>query len=91
MTSDSVETLVTALRDLAATKFVDSGLTAPQIEIAVTSSDGKKVEKVQLQKTSDGAIAKREDDSSLYSLDSTTVGSLTNAIAGITPAGTPKK
>ncbi|MGC2300026.1 MAG: DUF4340 domain-containing protein [Acidobacteriaceae bacterium] len=91
MTTDSVENLVTALRDLAATKFVDAGFTAPEIEITVTSNGGKKIEKVQLQKTTDGAIAKREDDPSLYSLDSTTIGSLTNAIAGITPAGTPKK
>jgi hypothetical protein len=87
----SVELLVTALRNLTATKFVDSGFTTPLIDLAVTPNGGKKVETVQIQKTGGGALAQREDDSSLYSLDAATINSLTNAIAGIKPADPPKK
>jgi hypothetical protein len=87
----SVELLVTALRNLTATKFVDSGFASPQIELTVTANGGAKVEKVQIQTSGDGAIAKREDDSSLYSLDATAIDSLTNSIAGIKPATPPKK
>jgi len=83
--------LVSTLRDLAATKFIDSGFTAPQIEITVTSNSGKKVEKVQIQKTNDTAIAKREADPTLYSLDAATINSLTNSIAAIKPAAAAKK
>jgi Domain of unknown function (DUF4340) len=90
MDSDSAEALVTALRDLAASKFVDSGFTNPQIDVTVTSNSGKRVEKVHLQKTGDGAIARREDGVSLYSLDSVTLSGLTDAIAGLKPA-TPEK
>jgi hypothetical protein len=87
----SVELLVTALRNLTANKFVDSGFATPLIAITVTSNGGKKVEKVEMQKSGDGAIAKREDDASFYSLDTAAINSLPNAIAGIKPAAPPKK
>jgi Domain of unknown function (DUF4340) len=91
MDADSAEMLVTALRELAANKFVDSGFTNPQIELTVTSGGGKKIEKVQIEKTGDTALARREDDASLYSLDAPTLSGLTNAIAGLKPAAPPKK
>jgi hypothetical protein len=87
----SVESLVTALHDEAASKFVDSGFTTPQIEITVTANGGRKVEKVQIQKTGDSAIARLEGDSSFYALDAPTINSLTSAIAGIQPAAGGKK
>lgn len=91
MDSESAEGVVTALRDMAATKFVTSGFTAPEIDITVTSDKGNRVEKVQIQKTSDGAIAKRDDGPSLYQLDSAAVKGLTDALAGLKPAGSGKK
>ena len=91
MDADSVENLVTALRDLAASTFVDSGFTSPTIDVTVTSDSGKRVEKVDLQKTSDGAIAKRDDGPSLYSLDSVTFKGLTDAVTGLKPAAPAKK
>ena len=89
--SDAVLSLVTSLRDLAAAKFVDPGFTTPQIEISVTSNGGKNVEKVEIQRTGDTAIAKREDDPSLYSLDEPTINGLTASIAGIKPAAPARK
>jgi hypothetical protein len=91
MDADSVSMFVTGLRDLAATKFVDSGFTNPEISITVTSNSGKKVEKVEIQKNGDAALAKREDDPSLYSLDVATINGLTNAIAAIKPATAARK
>lgn len=87
MDTESVEALVTALRDLAASKFVNSGLNAPTIDIAVTSDSGKRVEKAQFQPTADGAIGKRDDNPSLYFLDAATIKELTSALAGVKPAG----
>jgi hypothetical protein len=63
----------------------------PTITITVTSNSGKKVEKVEIQKTNDTAIAKRKDDPTLYSLDAATINSLTNSIAAIKPAVPGKK
>lgn len=86
MDSSSVEGLVSALRGLAAGKFVTSGFTQPDTEITVVSQNGKLVEKVQLQKTKDGAIAKREDGPTLYFLDADTVNPLESAVSGVKPA-----
>ncbi len=91
MDTNSAEGLVTAVRDLAASKFVTSGFSSPSIDLTVTSDNGKRVEKVQIQKAEDGAIAKRDDGPSLYSLDSATVSGLTDAIAGLKPAAPEKK
>ena len=46
MDSISVQNLIDKLRDLAATKFVDSGFTTPTLELTVVSNDGKRTEKV---------------------------------------------
>lgn len=91
MDTDSAEAVVTALRDMAASKFVTTGFSNPTFAVAVTSNNGKRVEKVQIEKTSDGAIAKREEGPSLYALDSVTLSGLTDAIAGLKPAAPEKK
>lgn len=92
MDMESVEAVVTALRDLAASKFVDSGFSNPQIEITVMPGGGKKPEQVEMQKTSDGgALAKVGDDPSIYSLDSAAINGLTTAISGLKPAAAKKK
>lgn len=91
MDAQSVEALMTALRDLATAKFADSGFHSPDTEITVTSGGGKKVEKVGLQKTADGALAKREDGTELYSLDANAIREIQSAVSGIKPAVAAKK
>jgi Domain of unknown function (DUF4340) len=91
MDTASAESLVSALRDLAATKFVTSGFDSPDIDISVTWSGGKKTDHVQIRKTNDGGIAKRDDGPSLYQLDAVTLNELTNAIKGVKPAAAAKK
>jgi hypothetical protein len=91
MDADGVETYISDLRDLAAGKFVESGFSNPAIEISVTSGDGKKTEKVSLTKSSDGYIAKRENDATLYQLDAAAVDKLVKEAADIKPASAPGK
>ncbi len=91
MDTASAESLVSALRDLAATKFVTSGFTAPEIDITVTYGGGKKIDHVQIAKTKDGGIAKRDDGPALYQLDAVTLNEFTNAVKGVKPAATTKK
>ncbi|HTX40852.1 MAG TPA: DUF4340 domain-containing protein [Acidobacteriaceae bacterium] len=93
MDSDSIEDLASALRSLAATKFVDSGFTAPDIRVTVTSGGGKQVETVEIQKTKDGGIARRADGPTLYAIDADTMSMLEGAISGVKPAkaATPVK
>jgi hypothetical protein len=82
----SVVAVLAKLRAMQASKFVDSGFTTPEMMIFVTSGGGKNVEKVSISKAGDGYIAKRENDSSLYALPSSTVDDLRKAFADLKPA-----
>jgi hypothetical protein len=86
MDGDTVQSLVSNLRFIAADKFVDSGFANPGIEATVTSEGGKRVEKVAFAKSSDGYLAKRENDPTLYHLQSASVEAVQTAFDGLKPA-----
>lgn len=84
--ASAVQSLIDKIRELSASKFVDSGFTSPGIELFVTFNDGKRVEKVLIARSGDNYIAKRENDFGLYQLDSSSVTDLQNLAAGVKPA-----
>jgi len=84
--SATVQPLIDKIRELSASKFVDSGWTSPDIELFVTSGDGKRVEKVLIGKSGDNYTAKRENDLALYRLDSASVTDLQKLVADVKPA-----
>ena len=90
MDSISVQNLIDKLRDLAATKFADSGFTTPALELTVVSNDGKRTEKVQIAPAGPNFLARRENDSSLYQLDANAVTGVREAAAGVQPAPPPE-
>jgi hypothetical protein len=90
MESMSAQAFVDKFRDLAATKFVDSGFTTPVITLKVTSNGGKRVENISIAKSGDNYIARREGEPSLYQLDSKAVEELQKAAADVKPAEEPK-
>jgi hypothetical protein len=59
---------------------------ATSIDLTVTSNDGKRVEKVAIAKLGDNYIAKRENDSTLYQIDSKTIDDLKRSAENIKPA-----
>jgi hypothetical protein len=87
--SMTVQPVIDKLRELSASKFVDTGFMAPDIELFVTSNDGKRVEKVLIAKSGDNYTAKRENDLALYRLDSSSVTDLQKLAADVKPAPTP--
>ncbi len=87
--SDSVQMLLEKLRDLSATKFPDSGFSAQTMEIAVTSNQNKRTEKVGIAKSGDSYIAKRQNEPALYELASAAVNDVQQAAAGLKPAPPP--
>jgi N-glycosylase/DNA lyase len=91
MDAGTVQELIDKLRDLSASKFVDSGFTTTLIDLTVTSNDGKRVEKVAISKAGDNYIAKRENDPTLYQLDSKAVDDLRKSAADVKPAAAPAK
>jgi Domain of unknown function (DUF4340) len=75
----TAQSLIDKLRDLSATKFVDSGFTRPLIELQVTSNDGKRVEKVSISKSGEKYVAKREGEPALYQIDWKAISDLQKA------------
>ncbi|MGH9667328.1 MAG: hypothetical protein ACRD9L_23135, partial [Bryobacteraceae bacterium] len=90
MDSTSVNAFIDKARDLAATKFVESGFTKPEIELTVTSNDGKRVEKVSISQNGNDYFAKRENEPTVYALDAKTVEDLRQAAHDIKAASAAK-
>jgi len=90
MDAASVEDFISKLRDLTASKFVESGFANPAIEITVTSDDGKRGEKASIAKSGSHYIGKRENEPTLYELDSNAIAALQKAVDEIKPS-TPGK
>ena len=91
MDSTSVQSFLDKLRDLSASKFVDSGFTTPTTDITVTSNDGKRIEKVLISKQGSEYVGKRENETSVYGLDAKNVDELSKAAADVKPAPPPAK
>jgi hypothetical protein len=91
MDAGTVQELIDKLRDLSVSKFVDSGFTTTLIDLTVTSNDGKRVEKVAISKAGDNYIAKRENDPTLYQLDSKAVDDLRKSAEDVRPWAAPGK
>ncbi|MGP0072885.1 MAG: DUF4340 domain-containing protein [Bryobacteraceae bacterium] len=92
MDSISVQSFVDKLRDLSASKFVDTGsLGMPTIDIAVVSMDGKTTEKVLIAKQGSDYVAQRENEPALYGLDAKSVNDLVQAASDVKPAPPAKK
>ncbi len=87
----SIDSLVRAIRLLSATKFDSSGFSSTAATLIVTSNDGKRVEKVEISRTGNGYIAKRENEPLLYELDAKVFEDLQKAADELKPAEPPKK
>jgi len=91
MDAPSVQSVVDKLRDLTSTKFLDTGGGAPVLDITVSSNSGKRVEKVSINKQGDAYFAKRENEPSIYQLDSKAVEDLQKAANEVKEFQPPKK
>jgi hypothetical protein len=76
---------------LSATKFSEKGGGAAAFEVAVTSNDGKRVEKVSVTKQGDQYFATREGEPSIYELDASAVTDLQSTAAAVKEAAPEKK
>jgi hypothetical protein len=87
----SVQAWIDKLRDLSAAKFVTTGFTTPTATVTVVSNDGKRTEKVEFAKTTDGYIARRVNEPGLYQLDAKPVNDMLEASRAIKPPASGKK
>jgi hypothetical protein len=86
MDSSNVQSLIDKIRELSASKFVDSGFTIAALDLTIASKDSKRVEKVQIAKAGDRYIAKRENELALYEIDSAVVSDLQKLAGEVKPA-----
>jgi len=86
MEPSTVSALVDKIRDLVASKFAETGFTASQMDLIVTSDSGKRVEKAMLSKNGDKYLAKRENEPALYELNASDVTDLQKLAADLKPA-----
>ncbi len=92
MDSVSLQSFLDKLRDLTATKFIDTGtLGAPIIDITVVSNSGKSTEKLLIAKQGADYVAQRENEPALYGLDAKTVDELSQTASDVKPAAPVKK
>ena len=91
MDSTSVQNLVDKLRELSASKFLDTGFTGAAVDITVTSNDNKRVEKIQLSKSDKTYVARRENELALYEIDSKNVDDITKAASDVKEAAPQAK
>jgi hypothetical protein len=88
MDSQGVQAAIDKLRDLAATKFPETGGGEPFLTIAVTSD--KRVEKVNITKKGENFFAVREGEPAIYQVDGKAIDELQKAAASVKPFTPPK-
>lgn len=86
MDSPSVQALIDKLRDLSSLKFLEKGGGAFVLEAAVTSNDGKRVEKVSISRQGNSYFAVRENEPTVYELDGKVVEELQKAAGAVKEA-----
>jgi hypothetical protein len=90
--SISLQSFLDKLRDLSASKFIDTGtLGTPVTDIAVVWNNGKTTDKVLIAKLGSDYVAQRENEPALYGLDAKIVNDLTQAASDVKPAPAQKK
>jgi hypothetical protein len=89
MDAVAVQEFLRSIRTLTATKFTSSGFSAPELSLAATSKDGKRVEKVDNAKSASGYLAKRAEGPALFVLDAKAVEDIQKAAGDLKPAEVP--
>ena len=89
MDAVTAQEFLRSIRTLTATKFATTGFSGPQLSIVVTSTDGKRMEKVDIAKSGSGYLAKRADGPALFVLDAKAVEDIQKAAGGLKPAEAP--
>ncbi len=84
--ADTIDRVVERLRNLAATKFPESGFATPSLQVVVTSNSGKRAERVAIATHGKTFIAKRESEPALYELSANLIQELLDAVAKVKPA-----
>jgi hypothetical protein len=90
MDSASVQAVIDKLRDMAATKFPETGGGEPFLIVTVVSDNNKRTEKLNITKKGDTYFAVREGEPAIYEMDGKAIDELQKAAASVKPYVPPK-
>jgi hypothetical protein len=90
MDSVSVQNLIDKVRELSANRVEDVSAGNPELEITVTSKEGKRAEMVALAPSGKDFIGKRKGEPQLYRIDGSVISDLKGAITAVREAETAK-
>jgi Domain of unknown function (DUF4340) len=76
MDATSVQSVIARIRDLEGTRFVATGLGRPVVEFTVLAKDGKGTEHVEMSKSGNEYIARRDGRPALYVVADTLIADL---------------
>ncbi len=90
MDSATVQTLIDKLRDLTASGFAAKASGAPFLALSAAAADGKRQERVSVNKQGETYVATREGEPAVYQLDAKAVDEIQKAAAAVKPFSAPK-
>jgi hypothetical protein len=91
MDVDGIGALLVNLREFSADKFVTNGFSNPTLNATVTTEDGKRIEKISIAKASDGYVAQRENEATIYHLQPSAIDTLQKSAEDVKPAAATTK
>ena len=93
MDATSMQAFIDKLRDLAASKFADTGFGAPAVTVTVVSNQGKRREKVEIAPMASGGnfLARHDGDASFYEVEANAVKELRQSASDVREAQPEKK
>jgi len=90
MEGATVQALIDKLRDLTASGFSAKAAGEPFVALSATSADGKRQERVSVNKQGDAYFATREGEPAVYQLDAKAVDEIQKAAAAVKPVSAAK-
>lgn len=85
------QTLIDRLRELTSIRFMTSGFTEVQMELVVTSAQGRRVERVEIAKSGFSWIARRAGEPALYEIDGKLIEQIQQAMKDLKDAPSAKE
>lgn len=86
MDSISVQNIIDKLRELSANRIADVNAGPPEIDVTVTSNEGKRVETVRMAPSGPDFLGMRNGEPQFYRIDGSLISDLKTAIAALREA-----
>lgn len=91
MDSIGVQNVIDKLRELTASRVDDAAMPKPELELTVVSKNGERTERVAIALSGNDYLARRENESAIYRLESHLIAELRDAAKNVQEAAQDTK